>query len=252
MPVNNIEVTQAKTIIQEIPTTGHSPLKTLCVDGNTYISKSRKGLVAFDYEIVSEFICAQFLSFWGIATPTTKGITFTQDIIQKSDLSDRHRWDRNYRDCICFGSKLVENPIEVSQILLLDRFRGLSRFEDPLQFFRIALFDLWVLNDDRKPSNPNLLLEPHTNGLRFCAIDHAYTFGTSAYEDLLPNMFMSYNDSILDCSFVAKVTKRFGAQLPDFQAYLHESVNFCQNSHAEVLNSVESCLGLVIPGKAEL
>jgi hypothetical protein len=252
MPVSPIEISQAKTIIEEIPTTGHSPLKTLCVDGNTYIAKSTKGAVEIDYEIISEFLCSQFLNIWGIQTPSIKGITFTPELIQNSNLSNRHRWERNYRDRICFGSRLIQNPVEVTQILQLDKFRGFSRFEDPFQFFRIALFDMWVLNEDRKPSNPNLLLAPHHEGLAFYAMDHAFTFATTSYEDLTPEMMISYNDSILDCTFAAKLAGRKDVQLPDFQAYLRDSVNNCQNCHAEVLNSVESCLGIVIPGKAEL
>lgn len=84
MPVSPIEITQAKTIIEEIPTTGHSPLKTLCEDGHTYIAKSTKGAVGIDFEIISEFLCPQFLRLWGIHTPSIKGITFTPYLIQSS------------------------------------------------------------------------------------------------------------------------------------------------------------------------
>ena len=51
-----MKVVNAITILEEIQTTGHSPLKIQGDDGNIYIVKKRKHFQA-DTEMVSEFLC---------------------------------------------------------------------------------------------------------------------------------------------------------------------------------------------------
>ncbi len=37
--------------------------------------------------------------------------------------------------------------------------RDFNKFSKPLDFIKIAVFDNWIANKDRKVSNPNLLLQ---------------------------------------------------------------------------------------------
>jgi len=51
---------------------------------------------------------------------------------------------------ICFASKEAENTILVTGIQDITGNRDLNEFEDPSDLLRIAIFDLWVNNADRR------------------------------------------------------------------------------------------------------
>ncbi len=63
---------------------------------------------------------------------------------------------------------------------------------NPRDVFHITLFDTWVENEDRKPTNYNLILEPYQNGFKVLPIANAFIFSTMSYQDLKPE-FVSVN-----------------------------------------------------------
>ena len=52
---------------------------------------------------------------------------------------------------------------------------------------KIALFDILVENDDRKPTNNNIIVQVVDKKYYFNAIDHAYVFNSLNYENLNPS-----------------------------------------------------------------
>jgi len=81
MPLN-IPIVTARTILREIPTTGHNPLQILCDDSKVYIVKTTKGSVgAIDYEIISEFLCSILLEIWGLNRPDFAGVVVPETLI---------------------------------------------------------------------------------------------------------------------------------------------------------------------------
>ncbi|MDX2303576.1 MAG: HipA family kinase [Microscillaceae bacterium] len=73
--------------------------------------------------------------------------------------------------------------------------------------WKIACFDIWVENDDRKPSNPNLLLQITDKGTKIFAIDHAFTFLTLPYKNIDVNWGVSqgFNDNILETDLAKEI-----------------------------------------------
>lgn len=66
---------------------------------------------------------------------------------------------------------------------------------DKFLFLKIALFDIWLANDDRNQGNNNLLIRPFEGGFEPVAIDHEKIFNTSILERKIYEL--AYEDSML-------------------------------------------------------
>ena len=105
----------------------------------------------------------------------------------------------------------------ISDFILTDKKRTYNRLVNPLDVFHITLFDNWVENDDRKPTNYNLILEPNDKKFTAIPIDNAFIFSTQAYEHLNPEFgaSVSVNDHLL-VSELGCLVKKFTAIDRDF------------------------------------
>ena len=247
-----IPTVTARTILREISTTGHSPIKMLCDDSEVYIVKTTKGGVGpTDYEIVSEFLCSVLLELWNLNRPDFAGVVVPEQLITEGNLSNRHH-PSFYRGRICFGSLIVKNAREVSILTDDDSLWSISLLNQPLDYLKIGLFDLWVCNDDRKPSNPNLLMVPDGKGFDLFAMDHAYTFGTLPYGDLRPQLQVSWNESILFSEQAIRIAGENHEAVASLSTYFYQYVERCKQSFPGILQGIEECLNLNIPEKAYL
>ena len=199
-----IPVARAISILDEIKTSGHSPLKVQCDDGNIYIVKKRKHHDC-DTAITSEFICNYLCKIWNLETPEAALVSVSLELINDHPKSQYHR-PNLYKDYLCFGSKFNEDAIDLEISDLSTTKQNLKVFENPLDFLKIGLFDLWVVNIDRKPKNLNLMKLISTQSkFHFLAIDHAYAFDDMVYDQINPKAELSINESILSLGF-AKFT----------------------------------------------
>jgi hypothetical protein len=187
---------KVSAIIEEIFTSGHSPLKVLTDDYDMYIVKSSQGKFP-DFYLISEFLCSYFLNLWEIKTPDIAAITLPISLL-KSSLTKKHK-SHFYENKICFGSKFM-NVTDLNQFLNNGHHKFVKKFHKADDLLKIALFDIWVENDDRKPSNNNLILVTENGKQNFVAIDNAYCFNSLNYENLNPKYGITntYNESILN------------------------------------------------------
>uniref|UniRef100_UPI00404A9539 HipA family kinase n=1 Tax=Flavobacterium sp. TaxID=239 RepID=UPI00404A9539 len=193
MVISNINT---NSIIKELPTEGHSPLLVLGSDYEMYVAKNDKGKNP-PFSLINEFLASYCLNKWNIATPETKLITIANELIISQDsLSINHR--PHYYNMPCFGSKFVNNSIDVNDLLVTNKKKAYNKLNNPLDVLHITLFDTWVENDDRKPTNYNLILEPENNKFNVLPIDNAFIFSTMSYQDLNPAFVsVSVNDHLL-------------------------------------------------------
>jgi hypothetical protein len=102
----------------------------------------------------------------------------------------------------------MDNSIDLEISDLTCSNKNLKLYENPIDFLKIGLFDLWLVNIDRKPTNLNLMKLINTRfKFEFIAIDHAYTFDTLRYDQINQNAELSYNDSILSLDFAKFIYK---------------------------------------------
>lgn len=145
-----------EAIHRVFPTNGSRPVLVTCDDFEDYVCKYR-----FVDQLLNEFLASEFLRLWDVPTPETCFVRV------KSDHVPREVWPEGARPPLfekeCFGSKYLPSAIEVSDSLTtLATVPGDARkIKNRADFLKIAIFDLWMANEDRTGNNYNLLLVPH-------------------------------------------------------------------------------------------
>ncbi|MDP3358312.1 MAG: hypothetical protein Q8S41_03085 [Lutibacter sp.] len=220
------------SIQREIKTDGHSPLLIIGSDFELYVAKNDKGKSPA-FSLLNECFAAFFLHHWDICTPEFALIAIDKQLIlAKEDLSVNHK--PFYYDVPCFGSKFIENAIDINSFLVSEKKKAYNKLNNPLDVFHITLFDTWVENDDRKPTNYNLVLEPKTNKFNIVPIDNAFIFSTQSYEHLDPQYIaVSVNDHLLvsDLGFLIKKYTTINEDFINNQRdYFYLCINRCQQN----------------------
>lgn len=173
-------------IEKELLTDGHSPLLVVTDDFKRYVAKNAKGHNPA-LALINEWFCHCFLTQWDIPVPDVALVHVPKVLLEHTTLSGHHRL-HYYNDAV-FGSKYIENAIELNEFVYSRQRANYKNISNPLDFLHIALFDTWIENDDRKPTNHNLLLEPVGGKFKIIAIDHAFVLGTLDYIHLKPEEF---------------------------------------------------------------
>lgn len=234
--MKNIERKNIYTIEEEIRTAGHHPLKIIADDFNSYICKNGKGVLP-PYYIINEFLANVFLECWNLPTPDCCMLDMDLDLLNSKNLSVNHQ-KKFYSQYPSFGSKYIENVIEVSNASINDSKKFYNQIVNPINFINIALFDIWLLNDDRKNTNYNLLFKIETEKSKtlktIYAIDHSFLFESLAYNDLenLPKKELWSGDNHLLVSELGMLIKKYCIFVSKFD--IKHKTYF--------LNSVERCL----------
>ncbi len=236
-----IDSIHTNAILKELPTEGHSPLLVLGNDYEMYVAKNDKGKNP-PFALLNEFIAAYCLNHWGIATPEVKLITIAKELIKaQENLSLNHQL--HYYNIPCFGSKYVKNAIDVNALLVTDKKKVYNKILNPLDVFRITLFDTWVENDDRKPTNYNLILEPYVKKFKVLPIDNAFIFSTMSYSDLNSHygVSVSVNDHLLvsDLGYLMKKNTTIDNNfINNEREYFYLCLERCKRGFDEFINQI--------------
>lgn len=235
-----IETIHTNAILKELRTEGHSPLLILGSDYEMYVAKNDKGKEP-PFALINEFLSSYCLNKWHIATPDVKLITIaTELIVSQDNLSNNHR--PHYYNMPCFGSKFVDNSIDLNAFFITEKKKAYNKIINPLDVFHITLFDTWVENDDRKPTNYNLILEPYESRFNVLPIDNAFIFSTMSYQDLKPEFVsVSTNDHLL-VSDLGKLIKKNTSIDNEFvnneREYFYLCIERCEQGFDEFMNQV--------------
>lgn len=199
----NISNKHIVTIVKKFPTDGHSPYLAISNDFDQLVVKPP--VSSFDFgSIKKEFLCALFLYYWDILTPQI----FTCDVSEELLINQLNN-DLRFKltDCY-FASLFYEDATELNELFEFKGKVALKNIIDSEDLIKIALFDIWIENDDRKPTNSNVLLKSDNNQFRIYAIDHAFTFASLGLDGLYPGeLSFSDNDSILYSEFGRELVK---------------------------------------------
>jgi hypothetical protein len=156
-------------------------------------------------DIINEVIAYHLLKCWGIPTPSAAIIKIQGNDL-KPEYSKNHK-PSYYRHPV-FGSRWISGSIDCNAFTFSINKPDYKRFRNPNSIYEIALFDIWVENDDRKPTNNNLILHTFNGQHRIIAIDNAFIFSSMNYEDLNPAyVSFSDNDSIIRSDLALSLKK---------------------------------------------
>ncbi|MDW8850987.1 HipA family kinase [Flavobacterium sp. MMLR14_040] len=156
-------------------TQGSSPLLVTCEDLRDWVCKYDR----FPKYLFNELIASEFAKLWDIKTPETSFIKVKSEHVPIDKFPQlQSMWFEKE----CFGSLYLENSKEIdhSIISMFEDKSFRSKLSDKTDFLKIALFDIWMANEDRNYNNFNLLLYVSSEKLNFFyAIDHVNIFNTS-------------------------------------------------------------------------
>lgn len=219
----------AHSIIKEIPTTGHSPLLVLADDFKSYIIKNDKGRIP-PLSLLNECFALYALEQWNIPTAPATFIQLPTTLLDQGKFSLNHK--PFYYDFPAFASQLIENATDVNDTTLPLTKSTFNQISNPMQLLHIALFDTWVENDDRKPSNYNLLYKPQGKKNKIIPIDHAFIFSTLPYSELDPNSYYPIANEHLLVSDLGRIIKKYIRIDTEFikkeEQYFYLCVNNCK------------------------
>ena len=154
---------------------------------------------------------------------------------------------------ITFGSKWLEDSLEMAEYIRVQNKVALRKFKNPIDIIRIGLFDIWVENTDRKPTNNNILFSAYENHLIINAIDHAFTFDSVKYSDLNVKFINNtYNENILETSLakdiisLKKKEPDRGDWMDDLKENFYLCTNNCKQNFDTIVRYIPEELGLDI------
>lgn len=159
--------------------TGEEPILVLCSDKSEYICKYAKANGAA-FKLASEMIGSLLAQSWGLKTPPTAFV----------NLRPGHWYKTGNTTTLAFGSKRIDKVIDVNPTTV-----GCIRPSVFVLFdiLNIALFDIWIANEDRNANNANLMYDIEQG--RLVSIDYGCIFNTAMYD--YPMSQLTSTDTIL-------------------------------------------------------
>jgi hypothetical protein len=172
---------------EDILLTGSRPFWVMCDDYKTYLCKYNRGEPGRPTVLMKELLAASFLPHWEL-----KGPEFVFIEVDKAHAANigLHPY---YFDLTCFGTQYNNKYKEVDKFFADYSGKQRKKIVNVEDFLFIALFDLWMANEDRTTNNPNLLFD--TENYSFIPIDHEAVFNTRTPADEITQL--NFEDSIL-------------------------------------------------------
>lgn len=150
-----------------LQTNGSKPLRVLCDDYNQYICKYNKGR-GFPFSLFNEYIASCFLKIWKIQAPDFAFVNIEKDHVKQTGLRFY------YFDSLCYGSQINPDYKDVDMFFVEMSMHNSSYDSLRESLLKIAIFDIWLSNEDRSEHNYNLLFDFRKKIL--IPIDHSDIF----------------------------------------------------------------------------
>ncbi|MFB5944288.1 HipA family kinase [Albibacterium profundi] len=218
-------------------TKGSRPLLVTCNDFQDWVCKyDRTALNLFN-----EVLASKFAATWGINTPEIAFINVKKEHVPPDRFPKipTHLFDK-----VCFGSLYLNNSKEIDETIIPMFYDAATRrhLHQKEDFLKIALFDLWLANEDRHHNNYNLLL--HTSPEKytfFYAIDHVQIFNSTFLDYGIAELT---EDESLIKTEIAKVLFKDRKELIRTVDNIIENFYLCSD---KCRNSLDEILDLVPP-----
>lgn len=225
---------------EEIQTTGNSPVKVITEDYETYLAKNSKSKNPA-CDIINELLANRFLKLWNLKTPEMAILDLSPDLLLPDYSKDNHRPLFYHKPL--FGSKWQENAIDSNNFFNLKSKFDYRNFNDLMDVFKIGLFDIWVENDDRKPTNHNLLfVENKDQKFDIVPIDHCYIFSTMNYQNLSADDFCPIANENLLVTDLATSLKSLKQQNRKWDAEDKEYFYLCTSECEKYFDDIIRCI----------
>lgn len=221
-----IPVLESVKVIEHQYPTGEEPVLVMCSDMNAYICKYMRSSAAA-YKLANELIGSCMATAWQIETPAISFVRIRSD----------HWMGRYVQHSISaptLGSKRIEGVVDVTSSTYGDINASTKLLR---QLMKIALFDLWIANEDRNVNNANLLYDLVNDKL--ISIDYGCILNTGTYDYVMTQL--TSNESILCSDLFQHLVKN--KEIPNLEIVLRELkkefVNCLKRSRGQVKQIVD-------------
>ena len=174
-------IDSAKRIEQQFRT-GEEPVLVMCSDVNIYVCKYMRSL-ASAYKLACELIGARMAKAWQLITPDIVLVRIKPS--HWAGISQSHSLSAP-----SIGSRWLDGVVDI----IPSTYAKVPATADTLeQLMRIALFDFWIVNEDRNANNANLMYDVGLS--RLVSIDYGCILNTATFE--YPLSQLTTTDTIL-------------------------------------------------------
>lgn len=242
----------AISLKEELHTTGNSPIKVIGSDYNMYVAKNSKNKNPAT-DIINEVLAHYFLTLWEVPTPNIALITIDPAHLLP-EYSNNHQ--PHYYNNEIFASQWINNSVDSSIMFEINKKKDYDKFNDPEILFKIGLFDIWVENDDRKPTNHNLLFQTINGKQNIIPIDHSFIFSTLNYSDLDPETFSPIENENIFVSGLGASLKQYKKKNKKWQPinrnYFYLRVQSCKQEYANIVANIPPSWGFTAEHRTKL
>lgn len=233
-------------------TSGSNPVKVLCSDVNEYVCKYCRNNPASG--LFNEYLAAAFLKIWELRVPEFSLVTIDQNHISEEYRSSTVQ--PRFFQIPTFGSRYIDHAKEIdSSIVAIEGDKKIiKKISNKQDLLSIALFDLWMGNEDRSHNNYNLLLST-TPDLVFMPIDHERCFNGNSVTVERGMVILTEDETLINTELASLVFRNFKglpALVEEIAAKYYIWVGECENSLENVINAMPDQWGIVKADKIAL
>lgn len=242
------EIQSISPITKVFQTAGSYPVKVLCSDVNEYVCKYARSAPASS--LLNEFLAAEFLRIWELQVPDSTIVTVKAEHIPSELISTTVQ--PIFFNTPCFGSKHNDfgKEIDPSIGVIKDDTKIIKKIKNKEDLLSIALFDLWMANEDRNHNNYNLLLNTDPDYF-FVPIDHEKCFNSNSLAPQRGLVMLTDEETIINTDLAKLIfqnTKGLGNQIDGIIVNYYLWVAECQKSLENTINAIPEQWGI---GKAD-
>lgn len=247
--VNIIHPLTRKNLIS----TGTSPFQVLADDFETYLCKHT---IQYRANILfNEFFAAECLKLWGIDAPEHVLVNVPRHLIYNEILGTQITYTNFDRPCL--GFKYLKNAMDATKFFIgaKENQSFIKKVLNKEDLIRIALYDIWLANEDRNLNNNNLLVNPERKYYKIIPIDHENILNSSSAKDKI--FEITQEDSIIFSDiFATLITKQntnsFVKTLNTIIEEFKENVKLCKKHKEAILEKVPQEWNIVLTEKETL
>jgi len=223
-------------VSERYETAGSRPLRVLASDLEYYICKYP--FYANDPKLLNEYLGFHFARLWDIKVPDLGIVQLKPEHLPQEMLGMQLSYHSIIKPLV--GLKVVPDAVEIIDSIS----RGISKTDlkkyNRKDFLKIALFDIWLSNEDRNCGNMNLLVNLTDDVISPIAIDHEKIFNSGT---LFGHIYtLTYEDSLFYSNLFHRLfrsRKRYNLKLFDeIGASLQNKASKCHNNLGSIVEGI--------------
>lgn len=217
-------------------TTGTRPLLVRCEGNREWVLKHCDGQ---KHTMCNELLASRFAQNWGISTPDISLLVIPDEFLPSIE---GYNFPKRFFSAPCFGSGYIRTCSEINKTMipLFEKPTFRRKIHEKADFLLIALFDIWLSNEDRNHGNPNLMLNIGDNkAYHFVAFDHNSIFNSNSLRYGIYEI--NGDDTLINSEFTGflfRKGKALVALINDLEEKFYLCVERCKDNLPDILSQI--------------